>query len=475
MESFLNLFMGFRWQDALDILLNSYIAFRFYVIFRGTRVLRMLLVICVLWMISQMTGSLGMIITNWVMQSVVTVAALIIIIVFRNEISSVLQTRNLKSFLWGIPQHQFNTPLDIIIESVHELAAKKIGALIVLPLNIGLSSAVQGGVAIHGTLSQELLESIFWPDNPLHDGAVVIKGDRITTAGRILPLSKRVDLPPTFGTRHRAAVGLSELTDALIIVISEERGKVTLFKENKIYDSPDRSTLKLLLQKQVGDEPEKRAKRQTRELIASALICLFCVTGIWFSFSKGMETLSTFEVPVEYINPEQKMEIISSTVSNVKLLLSGSRPLIDSIKPEQLKIKLNLSQSVVGMNRLTLSKKNIILPPGIQLKSIEPAKLDVTLDAIIEKELPIQPNWIGKLPKGMIMKEANASPQTVHVVGGGGLLKNMSTIFTEQIPLDNITESGTVSAELILSPQSLKLKHSKKIQIKYVILKKSPL
>ncbi len=209
MEQLFYLFSGFRWQDALDILLNTYIFFRLYVLFRGTNVIRGLLVICALWAVSQAAVSLGLIITNWAMQGVITVAAFVIIIVFRNEISSIIQTKNLKSFLWGIPRHQFNTPLDIIVESVQELAQKKIGALIVLPLKQGMDNIVQGGISVMGKLSREMLVSIFWPDNPVHDGASIIQGDLITSAGVILPLSKREDLPSFFGTRHRAASGVS--------------------------------------------------------------------------------------------------------------------------------------------------------------------------------------------------------------------------------------------------------------------------
>jgi len=476
METLFYLFSGFRWQDALDILLNSYILFRLYVLFRGTNVIRVLLAFCLLWIASQAAVPLGLIITNWAKQGVITVAALIIIIVFRNEISSVLQTKNLKSFLWGIPRYQSHTPLNIIIESVYELADKKIGALIVLPLKQGLDSIVQGGVPINGKLSQEMLVSIFWPGNPLHDGAAVIQGDWITSAGVILPLSKRKDLPSSFGTRHRAASGLTELSDALVIVVSEERGRISLFKENKTLNIHDRSGLKKSLREHTGDDSTKKGFRhQTIELAAAALISLFCITGIWFNFSKGMETLATYEVPVEFMNPDQKMEIISSSASNVKVLISGAKPLINSIKSDQINIKLNLSQSVVGINKLSITKENIVLPPGIRLKKIDPSELDITLDTLLEKEIPVQPNWIGKLPEGLIMKEAKALPQTIRVTGGGLALKNISTIYTEKILLDKITESGTATVGLVLNPASLRLKNHNKIQIEYLILKKSTL
>jgi diadenylate cyclase len=476
MDQLFYLFSGFRWQDALDILLNSYIFFRLYVLFRGTNVIRGLLVICALWVVSQAAVSLGLIITNWAMQGVITVAALVIIIVFRNEISSVLQTKDLKSFLWGIPRYQFHTPLNIIVKSVHELAAKKIGALIVLPLKQGLDSVLQGGIPFRGKLSQEMLVSIFWPGNPVHDGAVVIEGDLITSAGVILPLSKREDLPSFFGTRHRAASGLTERTDALVIVVSEERGKVTMFKENETYNIHNPLALENLLQEHAGDDSaEKGLKHQTIELVVVGLISLFCITGIWLSFSKGMETLATHEVPVEFINPDKKMEIISSSVSNVKLLISGARPLIDSLKPEQINVKLNLTRSVVGVSKLSITKENILLPPGIRLKKIEPSELDITLDTLMAKELPVQPHWIGKLPKGLVMKAAKTIPPKVRVTGGGLVLRDISTIFTEQISLDKLTESGTTTVNLVLNPASLKLENKDKIQIHYLISKKPAL
>ncbi len=474
MESLLYFFSGFRWQDILDILLNSYILFRLYILFRGTNVIRVLFAFCVLWAVSQIAAPLGLIITNWARQGVITIAALIIIIVFRNEISSVLQTKDLKSFLWGIPRFQSHTPLSIIIESVHELADKKIGALIVLPLKQGLDSVVQKGISIKGKLSQEMLVSVFWPDNPLHDGAAIIQGDWITSAGVILPLSKRTDLPSLFGTRHRAASGLTELTDAMVIVISEESGKISLFKKNKTYNIKSRSAMETLLKKHAGDDSvKKRFRRQTIELATAGLISLLCVTGVWLSFSKGIETLATHEVPVEFINPNQKMKIISSSASSVKLLISGARPLINSIKPKQINIKLNLAQAVIGVNKLSITKENILLPPGIQLKDINPSVLDITLDTLIEKQLPIQPNWSGKLPKGLVMKEAEAFPKTIRVTGGGMDLKNISTIFTEPILLDKLTESGTATIGLLLNPTSLRLKESTKIQIRYTISKKS--
>ncbi len=473
MEQFLYLFSGLRWQDILDISLNAYILFRFYVLFRGTNVIRILLGVCILWAVSRAAVPLGLIITNWAMQGVITIAAFIIIIIFRNEISSVLQTKDFKSFFWGIPQYQFHTPLDIIADSVYEMAAQKIGALIVLPLKKGLDNVVQGGVPVKGSLSKEMLISIFWPNTPLHDGAVVIQGNQITQAGVILPLSKRQDLPSSFGTRHRAAQGVTELTDALVIVVSEERGKISLFQDNHIYDVSDRSAFEKLLHAHASEGiAQKGFWRPKIELALVALVCFFCVTGVWMNFSKGMEALATYNVPVEFMMPDQNMEIISSSASDVELLISGTRPLLKSITAEQINVTLDLSQSNAGENRLPITNDNILLPPGIRLKNIEPSQLNVTLDTLMEKELPIQPHWTGKLPEGLVLKEAKAIPSMVRVSGGAMALSGISTLFTQALTLDTLSQSGSVETNLLLSPASLKVQSAESIRIQYVIVKK---
>ena len=473
MEQFFYSLTGLRWQDVLDILLNSYILFRLYVLFRGTRVIRALQAVIIFWAAGQAAVSLGLIITNWAMQGVITVAAIIIIVVFRNEISSVLLTKDLKSFLWGIPKYQFKTPVHIIAETVFDLAPRKIGALIILPSKQDIASMVQGGISIEAKLSQELLTSIFWGENPLHDGAVVIQGDRIKSAGEILPLSKRQDLPSSFGTRHRAGLGLSELTDAMVIVVSEERGVVTLFKKDQIHTIRSRSALEKKLREHAGDGPSKKGfQHPSVKITAAAAICLFCITGLWFSFSKGMEAFATHEIPVEFINPNQRMEIVSTSASNVKLVISGAKPLLNTVRPEMIDVKLNLSKAVVGTNTVLINKENIMLPPGVRLRTVSPPELEVSLDTLMVKELPVQPHWTGNLPDGLIMKQARAIPPMVRVTGRGLILKEIHTVYTESLPLDKLTDSGQLETNLVLENPSLSLNTGRKIQVEYQIVKK---
>ena len=399
MDPLIQSLVGLRWQDIVDILLNSYILFRLYVLFRGTNVIRMVIAIAMLWILERMAMSMGLIVTSWAMQGIIAAAALIIIIVFRNEIAGVLQARSLRSFFWGIPQRQIQTPIDIIVESVYELARHKLGALIVLPLKKGIESVVHGGVPWQGKLSREMLLSIFWHGTPVHDGAAVIQGDQVVEVAAILPLSKSKDLPSHFGTRHRAAFGLAEKTDALVIVVSEERGEVTVFKDRAIITIKDSNDLDRMLREHTGTVlATKGARHRRMELGLAAMICLVGITGIWFSFARGFETFVTLEVPVEFMNRGPKMELLATSASSVTLQLSGSGSLIRSIRPDQVKVKLDLANAVVGSNQIAITRDSIVLPPGIHLKQVEPQILKVNLDMLDQKELPIQPDWSGKLP-----------------------------------------------------------------------------
>lgn len=460
-----------RWQDIVDILLNSYILFRLYVLFRGTNVIRVVAGLVFLWLFQRVAIQMGLVVTSWVMQGIIAAAALIIIIVFRNEIRNVLQAQNLRAILWGFPKNNILTPVDILAESISELSRRRIGALIILPGKENLKDMVHGGVEWQGIVSKEMLLSIFWNGNPVHDGAVVIEGKRITRVGTILPLSQRQDLPQRFGTRHRAALGLAQNSDAMVIVVSEETGNVILAKGHEIIDIHDNQVLRYNMRQHLGitPEPTKGVRRDTVELSMAGMVCLLCMTGIWFSFTKGMETLTTVEVPVKFVNRETGLEIFDTSSSMVNLYLSGSGALIKNMRSDQVKVSVDLSQAEIGANVFNLNSGNVKLPPGIRMNRIEPSILTVTLDKLATKIIPIQVNWSGRLPEGMLLKSSELSPSTVEVVGASQRLAETDTIYTESVNLGKMKSSGTVDAKLLLAPASLQVTEGSddRVRIKY--------
>lgn len=448
-----------RWQDVVDITLNSYIVFRLYVLFRGTNVFRVILGIALLWFFQRIAVSLGLIVTSWAIQGITAVAAFIIIVVFRNEIRSVLQARKLKAILWGLSYKAASTPIESIVDGVFTLAQRRCGALIVLPGKEDLSEVVQSGMPWRGWLSKEMIVSIFWPDNPVHDGAAIIQGERVMEVGVILPLSQRQDLPSNYGTRHRAAAGLVENTDALVIVVSEESGNVVVAKHSRLRVIHGMEQLERLLQEHLGVTPPLpgHKTKMRLQLGIAALVSVLFIAGVWFSFTWGLYTLITLEAPIEYMNRHPEMEILETSVNTVRLDLSGSGALIKSVRSDQIHVRLDLSKATVGQNAFDIAPENVGLPPGVLLRSVKPPVVEVTLDVPIEKSLPIQVDWTGKLAEHLILSHVTLDPEEIRLVGGSRILETISTIYTAKVPLDKIRNTETRQVKLVLTPPSLKI------------------
>ncbi len=473
MDMLLSSLATMQLQDIVDILLLSYILFRLYVLFRGTYVFRVITGLVILWFFQRTAVFLGLILTSWALQGITAVATLIIIIVFRNEIRSVLQAKNLKALLWSFPHKTVHTPIEVIIESIQALSRQQIGALMVFPAMEDLQDFVQSGIQWNGLLSKEMITSIFWHGNPVHDGAAIIQGDRITEVGVVLPLSYRNDLPSHYGTRHRAALGLAEVTDALIIVVSEETGKVVAAKDSNIIDLETDDELAKTLRKHAGLSAEKQdyLRKEKLEIGIAAFVSVILITAVWFSFSRGLDTLMTLEIPVEYTKSDPKIEIVETSVNSVSLQLGGSSTLIKSIRPEQIQVRLDLDKAVAGRNTFSITRENITLPPGIFLKKVSPSVVEATLEVTIKKELPLQVDWVGELPEHLILSEIKLDPEKIEVIGGNRILENISTIYTAKIPLDNLQQSGSMMINPVLNPASLKILSESKNQIivSYVI------
>ncbi len=472
MDNLQFLISSLRWQDIVDISLVSYILLRFYVLFRGTNAFRVLIGMILLWFFQQVAVSMGLIVTSWVVQGVVAVGAIIIIVIFRNEIRSVLQARNLKSILWGFSSKTVTTTIEIIVESIYEMGLHRTGALLVFPGKDDLEEEVQRGIPWKGVVSKEMIMSIFWPGNPVHDGATIFEGNQIKEVGAILPLSHRDDLPSYYGTRHRAALGLAESSDALVIVVSEERGEALVAKNSELKEVKQKRRLKRYLQEHMGVATKKQPfmRKETFETAMAALLSIIFVAGVWFNVTRGGETLRTLDISINFMNLDPGMEILDRSVNAVSLDLSGSSALTKSINTAQVDVRLDLGKAVPGKNSFTITSDNISLPPGIILKNVYPSEVDVDLDITIKKKLPVQVDWVGKLPDNLILVETEIDPGGVEIIGGKRILEKMATIYTEKVSLDKLKEKGSISANLALQPASLKIApgSKEKISIKYL-------
>lgn len=226
-------FLGnLRWQDGLDIILVAVIIYQVVLALKGTQAVQVLTGLFLLFLAYLVARQLEFFTMEWLLDIIVKSFVLIVIILFQADIRRVLSRMGKKALAPGVMQAPVTT--EELFEATGILASRRIGALIVLERYIGLSDYLEGAIKLDALITKELLISLFWPHNPTHDGAAIIQGDRLAAAGCLLPLSRNPNLDPDLGTRHRAAVGITEQTDALVLVVSETSGQISVAQGGKL-------------------------------------------------------------------------------------------------------------------------------------------------------------------------------------------------------------------------------------------------
>lgn len=232
--------LSISWRDILDIALVSLVLYSVILIIKRTRAVAAVYGLILILISYFFARFLGLSTLSWLYEGFLNSLFLLVIIVFQSDIRHWLTALGNRQFSLSFrKKKRYSTSaLQNICDAAQYMAARKIGALIVIERNIPLTQIVEGGVAIDSILSKELLINLFWPNSPLHDGAVIVRGETIVAGACILPLSEAVT-KRDYGTRHRAALGITELTDAIVVVVSEERGVAAVSINGRLTDSLD--------------------------------------------------------------------------------------------------------------------------------------------------------------------------------------------------------------------------------------------
>lgn len=241
MHNYVGFIPPLRWQDALDILIVAFVIYRIITLIRGTRTVQMvvgLVLIGVAFVASQM---LGLFTLNWLLNNFLGSLIVILVVIFQSDIRRALARMGTGPFF--ATRVSLARAAEELTAAATWLAARRIGALIVIEQEMGLSEYVETGREIDARLSRELVETIFMRGSPLHDGAVIVKGDRLLAAACLLPLAADPNVALTLGTRHRAAIGLTEENDAVVIVVSEEHGTISIANRGRLLQDVDSSRL----------------------------------------------------------------------------------------------------------------------------------------------------------------------------------------------------------------------------------------
>lgn len=250
---FSRLFSNLRVRDIIDILLVAIVIYKLSTLIKETRAEQLTKGIVVLLVLTKLTEPkwLNLITINWLLTNAMTLGALAVLIVFQPELRRGLEyigrSRFLTKSLIEIRGESLSKVVGEIVEAAASLSRQKIGALIVIERQTGLNEVAETGTSINGLVSSDLLINIFIPNTPLHDGAVIIKDDKIKAAACFLPLTDNTNLSKELGTRHRAALGISEKSDSLSIIVSEETGAISIAENGSISRYLDTKTLTQIL------------------------------------------------------------------------------------------------------------------------------------------------------------------------------------------------------------------------------------
>jgi len=266
MELFRIVFIPVTLIDVLDILIVTFVFWKLYQIMRGTRATQMFAGLLILFLFAIAAQALNMSGTSWLVQSVATVWVVAFVILFQPELRRFLMQLGQSRLVRVLFKAEGARTLDAVAHTAAELSNRHMGGLIVIQRNSNIRSITEGGVRIQGEVTPELLLSIFHPRTPLHDGAVVITGTTLEAARCLLPLTENPHVESELGTRHRAALGVTEDLDCIAVVISEETGRISVAHEGKfVARGMDEVALRETLHRLCEGGKRARKKKERRD------------------------------------------------------------------------------------------------------------------------------------------------------------------------------------------------------------------
>ncbi len=380
---FLAIVRDLRFQDALDIIFLTVVVYYLYSWFRGTKAFKALVGLLGLGIIYTVARAWGLFLTTWVFQIFWQVLVILLIILFQSEIRQVLEKVNP---IRALGLRKMAMPEEWIpgfTQGVFRLAEKRIGALAMVERGDLVEEHITGGQFLDGEPNPELLMSIFQTQSPLHDGAALIKGGRITKVACYLPLSSSEGLPKQWGTRHRAALGLSERCDAWVVVVSEERGEVSLAAAGKLENVNNSERLSQLILAAVAplSPPKKTWAEKARFLLTNRwrqkLVSLALVSVLWLLLAGQQNFQVSLRVPIDLKYFPEGLEIVRPVNPEVTLTVRGLRKDASTLKPGDVNVSLDLSFVRAGTRIFRITRDKVVLGNDrLLVVGIDPPQLE---------------------------------------------------------------------------------------------------
>lgn len=444
------------WRVILDVFLIAAVLYFLYrtLLRLGTwKIVTGIFLAMVLFVVANILDLKGI---NWIYSNLSQVAVIALIVIFQPELRKVFERA---ASLGTKKLDKTGSALaGLYGDAAFTLAEQKRGAILVFPGRDPIKRWLAGGFDLNADPTLPIILSIFDPNSPGHDGAIVVENSRLARYGVRLPMSKTGRLSEEFGTRHHAAMGLSEVTDALVLAVSGERGRVTTFLDGIEKNPQDRMEVAEQIlshwKNTASSAIELYESRKRRNLIPEMAISLALALTFYSTviISKMEIREKAFTVPIEYISAPDNLALAGDNPTEIKLHLTGPKSDLDEVNPSQLNVKIDLSKAKAGRQVFVVSKENIQLPRSVKLVNASPSSLSLSLEEIVESEVEVQPQLVGTLPKGLELVSVELNPKVVKVLSPASDKQQRTNIVTTPIYLESIKHNVKLVQKVIAPP-----------------------
>jgi diadenylate cyclase len=441
-ENALTMIHTFRFQDILDIAIISVMISALLIWFKDRASRFVFLGITLLGVIYLLARFFQLYLTTVVLQAFFAILLFVLVVIFQEDLRRFFeQLAMLGRFRKKLfTAAAINESAGIIAQTAADLARKKVGALIVIQGEDPLDRHLTGGHNLDGILSQPLLESIFDPHSIGHDGAILIDGNRVIRFGCHLPLSANAALHGNLGLRHTAALGLSERSDALCIVVSEERGSISLAKGERIEEITNASALRFELEaffaRRAPLTKHRPIIRWLKENPREKVMAIVLACALWIVFGYQREMIRRdFLVPIEYLNAPVEWVLEEPKATEAKVMLMGPAQAFQLLHPDSLKIAVDLTQLRPGPQEITLTYGMVRLPSNLRVAGISPEKIKIITSRLLPQTVPIEVLTENTPPHGYVVQRITVSPVEAKILIPQRLRGKKIRILTEPIDL----------------------------------------
>ncbi len=451
----------------------SLLVYHLYGWFKNTKAFQVVIGLGSLGVLYLITKNFGFFMTSWILQELGTALFVLIIVIFQAEIRQALYRFSPLRNLFGRQDTGQQLDLVELSNSIFSMAAGKTGALIVFQRKEPIDEYLLHGILLDCVVSGQLIGSIFKDGTPLHDGAVIIRHGRVYQASAHLPLSVNADVPQYYGTRHRAAIGLSERCDAAIVVVSEERGSVSLVLSGSLQkiDTPEHlaGLLNSLLYSPVQEVAKPPLWKRLYRNFWPKLITVMLVFITWLIITAREGEITNIFVPVTFRNLPEGFLLTKTSFDELEVQLKTFSGLIPTPKEGEVIAELDLSQAKEGNNNILVKKEDIKLPSGVIVNRVKPPVLKVSIEKKSRKWLRVEANVVGKLAGKQRLRRIKVEPSAVMVEGSESTLSRLEEIKTEEIDLSAVQQSETLEKRLILPASQVRIVSDGNVKVRLSI------